>query len=63
MKSAATRTLRGAPGRALALGGGVTLLALALTGCGGTDVDDANPDAHLTFVDESYGAVASAEET
>lgn len=39
--SAATRTLRGTTGRALALGGGVALLALALTGCGGTDVDGA----------------------
>ncbi|MEI5031985.1 methyltransferase [Streptomyces sp. S1A(2023)] len=36
-------------------------------GCGngvlGLSAAIANPDAHLTFVDESYGAVASAEET
>ncbi|MEU6956935.1 methyltransferase [Streptomyces sp. NPDC045714] len=36
-------------------------------GCGngvlGLSAALANPDAHLTFVDESYGAVASAEET
>ncbi|MEU8766797.1 methyltransferase [Streptomyces griseus] len=36
-------------------------------GCGngvlGLSAAVANPDAHLTFVDESYGAVASAEET
>ncbi|WP_086778811.1 DUF4097 family beta strand repeat-containing protein [Streptomyces griseus] len=41
VSSAPTRTRPGAPGRALALGGGVALLALALTGCGGTDVDGA----------------------
>ncbi|MEU5036533.1 DUF4097 family beta strand repeat-containing protein [Streptomyces rubiginosohelvolus] len=43
--SAPTRTRSGArlggTGRALALGGGVALLALALTGCGSTDVDGA----------------------
>ncbi|WP_103535910.1 DUF4097 family beta strand repeat-containing protein [Streptomyces sp. SM11] len=38
---APARTRLGAPGRALALGGGVALLTLALTGCGGTDVDGA----------------------
>ncbi|MFH9296621.1 methyltransferase [Streptomyces sp. NPDC017520] len=36
-------------------------------GCGngvlGLSAAIANPDAHVTFVDESYGAVASAEET
>ncbi|MYR98351.1 MULTISPECIES: methyltransferase [unclassified Streptomyces] len=36
-------------------------------GCGngvlGLSAALANPDAHITFVDESYGAVASAEET
>ncbi|WP_432150233.1 methyltransferase [Streptomyces sp. bgisy029] len=36
-------------------------------GCGngvlGLSAALANPDAHVTFVDESYGAVASAEET
>ncbi|MFJ1804418.1 methyltransferase [Streptomyces sp. NPDC088180] len=36
-------------------------------GCGngvlGLSAAIANPEAHLTFVDESYGAVASAEET
>lgn len=36
-------------------------------GCGngvlGLSAAVANPEAHLTFVDESYGAVASAEET
>lgn len=39
--SSPTRTRRRAPGPALAVGGGVVLLALALTGCGSTDVDDA----------------------
>ncbi|MYT93224.1 methyltransferase [Streptomyces sp. SID8359] len=40
---------------------------IADLGCGngvlGLSAALANPDAHLTFVDESYGAVASAEET
>ncbi|MDX3340574.1 methyltransferase [Streptomyces sp. ME02-6979.5a] len=45
-------------------GGAVRIVDL---GCGngvlGLSAARANPDAHLTFVDESYGAVASAEET
>ncbi|MFI1224891.1 MULTISPECIES: methyltransferase [unclassified Streptomyces] len=45
-------------------GGAVRVVDL---GCGngvlGLSAAIANPDAHLTFVDESYGAVASAEET
>ncbi|WP_103512334.1 methyltransferase [Streptomyces sp. SM13] len=45
-------------------GGAVRVVDL---GCGngvlGLSAARANPDAHLTFVDESYGAVASAEET
>ncbi|CAM5332810.1 Ribosomal RNA large subunit methyltransferase G OS=Streptomyces microflavus OX=1919 GN=rlmG PE=3 SV=1 [Streptomyces microflavus] len=40
---------------------------VANLGCGngvlGLSAALANPDAHVTFVDESYGAVASAEET
>lgn len=46
---------RGGPVRVadLGCGNGVLGLSAAL----------ANPDAHVTFVDESYGAVASAEET
>ncbi|MGA6172717.1 methyltransferase [Streptomyces sp. NPDC012600] len=40
---------------------------IADLGCGngvlGLSAALANPDAHITFVDESYGAVASAEET
>ncbi|MFG3404610.1 DUF4097 family beta strand repeat-containing protein [Streptomyces sp. NPDC048142] len=39
--STPTRTRFGVPGRALALGCGVALLVLALTGCGSTDVDGA----------------------
>ncbi|WP_032790095.1 MULTISPECIES: methyltransferase [Streptomyces] len=45
-------------------GGAVRVVDL---GCGngvlGLSAAVANPEAHLTFVDESYGAVASAEET
>ncbi|MBV7247886.1 methyltransferase [Streptomyces sp. MW-W600-10] len=45
-------------------GGAVRVVDL---GCGngvlGLSAARANPEAHLTFVDESYGAVASAEET
>ncbi|RLV64603.1 ribosomal RNA small subunit methyltransferase [Streptomyces sp. CBMAI 2042] len=45
-------------------GGSVKIADL---GCGngvlGLSAALANPDAHVTFVDESYGAVASAEET
>ncbi|MFJ6615016.1 methyltransferase [Streptomyces sp. NPDC091289] len=45
-------------------GGAVRVVDL---GCGngvlGLSAAIANPDAHVTFVDESYGAVASAEET
>jgi 16S rRNA (guanine1207-N2)-methyltransferase len=45
-------------------GGAVRVVDL---GCGngvlGLSAATANPDAHVTFVDESYGAVASAEET
>ncbi|MDJ1641673.1 methyltransferase [Streptomyces pakalii] len=45
-------------------GGDVRVVDL---GCGngvvGLSAAVANPDAHVTFVDESYGAVASAEET
>ncbi|MFE6772986.1 methyltransferase [Streptomyces fimicarius] len=45
-------------------GGAVRVVDL---GCGngvlGLSAARANPQAHLTFVDESYGAVASAEET
>lgn len=45
-------------------GGAVRVVDL---GCGngvlGLSAAVSNPEAHLTFVDESYGAVASAEET
>ncbi len=45
-------------------GGAVRVVDL---GCGngvvGLSAAVANPEAHVTFVDESYGAVASAEET
>ncbi|MGA6169612.1 DUF4097 family beta strand repeat-containing protein [Streptomyces sp. NPDC012600] len=38
---APARERRGTPGRALAVASGAVLLALALTGCGSTDADDA----------------------
>ncbi|MET9768597.1 DUF4097 family beta strand repeat-containing protein [Streptomyces sp. NPDC006415] len=62
--SAPTRTRPkarlGAPGRALALGGGVALLALALTGCGSTDVDGA-PVERKSFALEGKTLTISAE--
>lgn len=60
VKSAATRTLRGAPGRALALGGGVALLVLALTGCGSTDVEGA-PVERKTFALEGKTLTIASE--
>ncbi|MFE2973787.1 DUF4097 family beta strand repeat-containing protein [Streptomyces sp. NPDC059258] len=62
--SAPTRTRygarRGGTGRALALGGGVALLALALTGCGSTDVDGA-PVERKSFALEGKTLTIDAE--
>ncbi|PJN34337.1 hypothetical protein CG717_06030 [Streptomyces sp. CB02613] len=62
--SAPTRTRSGArlggAGRALALGGGVASLALALTGCGSTDVDSA-PVERKSFVLEGKTLTIDAE--
>ncbi|MEV7461367.1 DUF4097 family beta strand repeat-containing protein [Streptomyces rubiginosohelvolus] len=62
--SAPTRTRSGArlggTGRALALGGGVALLALALTGCGSTDVDGA-PVERKSFALEGKTLTIDAE--
>ncbi|MFI0879527.1 hypothetical protein C6W96_09350 [Streptomyces sp. CS149] len=63
--SAPTRTrsgarLGGAAGRALALGGGVALLALALTGCGSTDVGGA-PVERKSFALEGKTLTIDAE--
>lgn len=58
--SAPTRTRLGAPGRALALGGGVALLMLALTGCGSTDVDSA-PVERKSFALEGKALTIEAE--
>ncbi|MEI7033687.1 DUF4097 family beta strand repeat-containing protein [Streptomyces pratensis] len=46
--SAPTRTWRRASGRALSVAGGAALLALSLTGCGGTDAEGA-PVERKTF--------------
>ncbi|MEU2797344.1 DUF4097 family beta strand repeat-containing protein [Streptomyces sp. NPDC007027] len=62
--SAPTRTRSGArlggTGRALALGGGVALLGLALTGCGSTDVDGA-PVERKSFALEGRTLTVDAE--
>ncbi|MEU0097611.1 DUF4097 family beta strand repeat-containing protein [Streptomyces sp. NPDC006267] len=58
--SAPTRTRLRVPGRALALGGGVALLALALTGCGSTDVDGA-PVERKTFALEGKTLTIDSE--
>lgn len=58
--SAPTRTRSGGTGRALALGGGVALLALALTGCGSTDVDGA-PVERKSFAMEGKTLTVDAE--
>ncbi|WP_228992857.1 DUF4097 family beta strand repeat-containing protein [Streptomyces sp. DH8] len=64
LTSSPTRTRSGArlgaAGRALALGGGVALLALALTGCGGADVDGA-PVERKSFALEGKTLTIDAE--
>ncbi|MFE2289729.1 DUF4097 family beta strand repeat-containing protein [Streptomyces sp. NPDC059452] len=60
--SAPTRKRRGTPGRALAAGGGAVLLALALTGCGSTDVDDA-PVERKAFALEGKTLTIDAEDS
>ncbi|MFF5773828.1 DUF4097 family beta strand repeat-containing protein [Streptomyces californicus] len=64
LTSAAARTRSGArpggAGRALAVGGGVALLALALTGCGSTDVDEA-PVERKAFALEGKTLTVDAE--
>ncbi|MEV1046818.1 DUF4097 family beta strand repeat-containing protein [Streptomyces sp. NPDC049916] len=49
------------PGRVLALGGGVVLLALALTGCGSSDADDA-PVERKTFALEGKTLTIDAQD-
>ncbi|CAM5703802.1 hypothetical protein SCALM49S_00745 [Streptomyces californicus] len=64
LTSAPARTRSGArhggAGRALAVGGGVALLALALTGCGSTDVDEA-PVERKSFALEGKTLTVDAE--
>ncbi|PCG87687.1 hypothetical protein CIB93_01150 [Streptomyces sp. WZ.A104] len=60
VSSAPNRTRRGVRGRVLALGGGVALLALGITGCGGTNVDDA-PVERKTFALEGKTLTIDAE--
>lgn len=60
--SAPTRTRRRAPGRLLAVGSGATLLALGLTGCGSTDVDDA-PVERKSFALQGKTLTIDAEDS
>ncbi|OKJ23945.1 hypothetical protein AMK21_03070 [Streptomyces sp. CB00316] len=60
--SAPTRKRSEAPGRVLAAGGGVALLALALTGCGSTDVDDA-PVERTSFALQGKTLTIDAEDS
>lgn len=58
--SAPTREHRGGPGRALAVGTGAALFALALTGCGSSDLDDA-PVERKAFALEGETLTVDAE--
>ncbi|MEU0161056.1 DUF4097 family beta strand repeat-containing protein [Streptomyces sp. NPDC006261] len=60
--SAPTRKHRRASGRVLAVGSGAALLALGLTGCGSTDVDDA-PVERKTFTLEGKTLTIDAEDS
>ncbi|MFF2698226.1 DUF4097 family beta strand repeat-containing protein [Streptomyces cyaneofuscatus] len=60
--SAPTRKRGGVPGRVIAVGGGVALLALALSGCGGADVEDA-PVERKSFALQGKTLTIDAEDS
>ncbi|MFD3414520.1 DUF4097 family beta strand repeat-containing protein [Streptomyces cyaneofuscatus] len=60
--SAPTRKHRKGTDRVLAVGGGVALLALALSGCGGADVEDA-PVERKTFALQGKTLTIDAEDS
>jgi hypothetical protein len=60
--SAPTRKRHRAPGRVIAVVSGAALLALALTGCGSADVDDA-PVERRTFTLEGKALTVDAEDS
>lgn len=60
--SAPTRKHRKGTGRVLAMGGGVALFALALSGCGGADVEDA-PVERKSFALQGKTLTIDAEDS